>query len=84
MIMKDLQCPYCDTYQEPPDECHEQDVPHECECEKCGMIFIFYVDYYPSYRENKAPCLNDGDHKYEITNRCIYCGDEQRTKPQGG
>ena len=89
MIHDMLECPYCGEETPVPEECHEQDAPHEAGCINCEKRFIFYVTYYPSYSENKAPCLNGGAHDYQPIGgfpeeyfsgrrRCSYCGEEER------
>ena len=83
--MKNLECPYCGTMCEVPDECQEQVEHYECECESCEKIFGFTVDYWPSYTEYVCPCANGESHDYQKINgapayhfenqrQCSYCG----------
>lgn len=85
----DLNCPYCDAGLE---VCHddgfgyEEDVKHEMECSHCGKQFIFKTSVVFHYEPEKADCLNDGKHEYEITTtvpkefsemKCTICGKER-------
>jgi len=84
----DLQCPYCGTYREQPDETNESGVVHEAQCGNCEKTFGFTVDWYPSFDELKLPCANGEPHNWEKINsnheywenrrRCSYC-DEEKT-----
>jgi hypothetical protein len=64
-MSKDLECPYCGNNQ---DVCHddgfgyEEDIYHEVECERCEKNFVFTTCIYFSYSEQKADCLNGGNH----------------------
>ena len=88
-----LDCPYCEEEVNVPDECAEPNVPHEAECPHCGKNFIFYVEYYPSFVELKAPCLNGEPHDYQPIcgapaeyfvnkRRCSYCANEITLPPE--
>ena len=90
--MSYCECPYCghncgDYF----DDCHEQDVEYEHECENCEKNFIFTISYYPSFTESKAPCLNGEGHKFsqicgvpeeafKDKYKCDYCGKEETIK----
>jgi len=82
-----MNCPYCDADVEASEDSNETNIPHENECPNCGMNFIYYVEFYPSYSPSKAPCLNGEPHNYipiigvpkeyfEHKRRCSYCEDE--------
>jgi DNA-directed RNA polymerase subunit RPC12/RpoP len=80
-----LECPYCEKEVEPDDEAHEPNVDIEMECPHCEKMFIYQIEYFPSYSAHKAPCLNGGEHDYrrvwglpaeyyETLRRCYDCG----------
>jgi hypothetical protein len=82
-----MDCPYCGEEVDAPGECHNPDIAYQNECSHCDKTFVFYVEYYPSYTEIKAPCLNGGDHDYQPIvgfpveyfankRRCSYCAEE--------
>jgi len=90
--MSDLECPYCGTYREQPDETNEPSVVHEAECPNCNKIFGFTLEYYPTYEEFELPCANGEPHNWvEIhgapaefwadKRECSYCN-EQSTVEQ--
>lgn len=64
--MSYLECPYCEhDCGDYFDDQHTPDVEYEHECDECGKIFIFVIDYYPTFSGHKADCLNGADHNYE-------------------
>ena len=71
MRYEDVECPYCNTYQE---ICHddgfgyEENVRHEDKCEDCGKRFVFTTSMSFSYEGSKADCLNGGEHAVNPTN----------------
>ena len=82
-----IECPYCEKDVEPVDDCYESNIPYEAECPHCHKTFIYYVEYWPSYTANIAPCLNGGEHDLQPINgypkeffenklRCKYCQTE--------
>lgn len=94
----DIQCPYCE---ENLDICHddgfgyEEGVKHQQQCSHCYKSFVFETSISFYYEPEKADCLNNGKHIYEITTtspkefsqmRCKMCDekreltDEERTK----
>lgn len=84
--MNDCTCPYCGLTMDDPVDCYESDVIYEHECPHCEKNFIFTVGYIRTYHENKADCLNGGEHDYRKTDtypskftilRCTMCGDEK-------
>ena len=85
--MKDLTCPYCRFEQEAISDDREPDHHYERECRKCGKIFGYTIEYYPSYTEYACPCANGEPHDYQQIIgcpkewfigkfRCVYCGEE--------
>lgn len=85
----DVECPYCEKEL---DICHddgfgyEEGVKHQYECPHCGKSFVFETSISFYYEAEKADCLNDGKHDYNITKtipkefsvmRCSMCGDER-------
>lgn len=67
--MSDLECPYCEKGCEPSPDDFESNTPHEHECPHCEKRFIFTIEYYPSYMERKADCLNGSEHDWRDTIR---------------
>jgi hypothetical protein len=56
------------------------------ECPHCESMFVFRTSILYYYEPEKADCLNDGKHDYQLTNtcpvefsrmRCSMCGDER-------
>ena len=85
--MNILECPYCGTKLDDPDECHKEDVTYEYECPCCEKNFVFGVSYIRHYQSHKAECLNDGEHDYKKTAtfpvefavlRCTMCSHEKQ------
>lgn len=85
--MSELTCPYCSKEVE-PGEGREQDVTYEKECPHCEKNFVYTVEYWPSYSESQAPCLNGGEHNFEKIHgypewyfknkfRCSHCAEER-------
>jgi hypothetical protein len=85
----DLECPYCGKE---IDICHddnfgyEEGIKHQMECPYCQKIFVFETSISFYYEPEKADCLNDGKHDYQLTNtypiefskmRCSMCDDER-------
>ena len=86
--MKDINCPYC-TYGQNVDttemDCG-QDSSHEIECINCEKTYVCFVDVKILFKSQKADCLNDGKHDFELTHthpkalskmRCKSCFDER-------
>jgi hypothetical protein len=91
--MSDLNCPYCDT---DLSVCHddgfgyEEGVKHEMECYKCEKSFVFQTSISFYYDAEKADCLNDGNHDWEMTHtepscftnmQCSMCGGTRNLTP---
>jgi hypothetical protein len=87
--MSQLTCPYCGKETDPDDDQHEPDVTIEATCRKCGKTFVYTIEYYPTYTEYQADCLNGGEHDYQpvsewpedlqwVRMRCTMCDDEKR------
>jgi DnaJ-class molecular chaperone len=87
--MSDLECPYCEK---DCDVCHddgfgyEEGVKHQMECPHCEKSFVFETSISFYYEPEKADCLNDGKHDYQLTHtypkefskmRCSMCGGER-------
>jgi len=60
-MLKELECPYCEHYNEEPDECYEQDNTYFCTCENCDKVFGFNFQYYKSYDTFITPCQNEDE-----------------------
>jgi len=89
METTDLECPYCGkglNVNHDDGFGYEEGTAHEMECKHCNKSFVFYTSISFDYESEKADCLNDGKHNYEITNtcpmefskmRCSMCDDER-------
>lgn len=87
--MKDVNCPYCNSEQEIDHDGgvgYEEGVTHNQRCSDCGKTFAYTTSISFYYEPSKADCLNDGEHRYGITNThpkcfskmvCSDCGDER-------
>lgn len=86
-----LECPYCHALVRKPDECYEADTLHEMECEECGKIFGFEIEYIRHYTECILPCKNGEPHSWKPIHgapaeyfidvvRCEYCNEESNRK----
>jgi uncharacterized protein with PIN domain len=85
----DIKCPYCKeelNISHDDGFGYEEDVKHEMECLNCGKLFVFETFISFHYEPQKADCLNDGKHDYQITHtcpkefskmRCSMCNDER-------
>lgn len=72
-------CPYCDKENEDPYlEQPRVDEVFEHECEHCEKNFVFTIDWNISYSEEKADCLNGGEHNWEKI--CGYPEEVYRNK----
>lgn len=83
------ECPYCgksvkinhdDGYGYAAGKLHDQQCPH------CDKYFVYQTTIDVYHELFKATCLNDGEHKFEITKcypkrfavmRCTECGEEK-------
>lgn len=91
--MKELTCPYCEADQEPNCDNLEPNQLFKHECENCGKVFGYEIEYYPSYMECELPCANGEPHKWKVINgypveaflnrrRCEYCEEEKTFNPE--
>jgi hypothetical protein len=90
----DVECPYCGAGLEinhDDGRGYDESVLHQQECSECDRVFVFTASISYSYDAQKADCLNDGEHEYELTRtyprryaklRCKHCDDEQQL-PEG-
>ena len=84
-----LHCPYCDASQEINHDDgfgYEEGMKHEMQCSECEKNFVFTTSISFYYESEKANCLNDGKHNYQLTHtapkefskmRCSMCDDER-------
>ena len=84
-----LHCPYCDASQEINHDDgfgYEEGMKHEMQCSECEKNFVFTTSIFFYYESEKANCLNDGKHNYQLTHtapkefskmRCSMCDDER-------
>jgi len=85
----DIECPYCEKEL---DICHDdgfgytEGVKHQMVCDHCGKSFVFETSISFYYEPEKADCLNDGKHDYQLTRtypiefskmECSMCGDKR-------
>lgn len=88
---KDVECPYCDNWQEINHDDgygYEEDELYEQECNDCGKIFVYTTSITYYYEATKADCLNGGEHNLKPVEhspkifpnwlRCIDCGYEEK------
>ena len=61
-FMEDLRCPYCEKDNEVPDECYDQHETYECECSKCGKVFVFTLEYERIFYEEQCPLVPQVRH----------------------
>ena len=87
--MTDVNCPYCDSGEEINHDDgvgYEEGVTHSQECGQCKKVFAYTTSISYCHEASKADCLNDGNHKYELSSTnprcfakmiCPDCGDER-------
>lgn len=87
--MDDVECPYCETFQEINHDDgygYAENETHEQECSKCGKIFVYQTSIMYSYDVEICPCKNGEPHnlidikgcpsEYFVGKKtCTYCGD---------
>lgn len=65
---KDVECPYCEKWQE---ICHDdgfgyaEDEAHETQCNDCEKYFVFHTSISFDYEGGKADCLNGAEHAWK-------------------
>ena len=88
--MKDIECPYCEEWQEIDHDGgygYQEDEVFEQECANCEKTFTYTTGIIYVYEAYKAPCKNGGKHKlneihghprelFEYKRRCEYCDEE--------
>ena len=89
-MAKDIECPYCGTWQDIDHDDgygYEENEVYEQECSECGNIFVYQTSIIFHYNAEKAPCKNGGEHKlekihgypeefFEYKRRGEYCDEE--------
>ena len=90
--MSDVNCPYCDKEQDINNDDgygYEEDKIHNQYCSNCEKTFAYTTSISFYYYPHKADCLNDGEHKWKLSNTypkkyayyyCEDCGEEDRTR----
>lgn len=85
----DLECPYCGKELDINHDDgfgYEEGVKHKMECPHCNKYFVFETSIVFYYEAQKADCLNDKKHDYQITHtfpkqyskmRCTICDDSR-------
>jgi hypothetical protein len=81
-------CPYCGEKVELEiDEFVGEDEVYQDTCPHCGKNFIFTASFSIDYHPEKADCLNDGKHNFELTHtypefmrrmRCTMCDEDRK------
>jgi hypothetical protein len=62
--VSDLECPYCEHYQDADPDCYEPDVYYDTECDECGKVFRYSIEYVAHYSATTADCKNGGEHQW--------------------
>jgi len=85
----DINCPYCNKELDINHDDgfgYKEDVKHQMDCPHCEKSFVFTTSITFYYKPEKADCLNDGKHDYQLTQtyprewskmRCTMCDDEK-------
>lgn len=85
----DLECPYCEKWLDINHDDgfgYEEGITNKMECEHCGKSFVFTTSIIFYYEPQKADCLNNGEHNYQLSNtspkefstmRCTMCDIER-------
>jgi len=71
MELRDVECPYCESWQEINHDDgvgYEEDVLHQQECRDCNKVFTFSTGIIYCYTAYKADCLNGEEHQWRKTN----------------
>ena len=87
-----IECPYCEELiiEHNDEDIYDQDVLHSMECKYCEKTFVFRTSISFHFEPEKADCLNDGKHDYQLTHtypremskmRCPMCEDERELTP---
>jgi transposase-like protein len=88
--MNDVTCPYCEKEVEINHDDgygYEEGERHEQHCRHCDKTFVYETSISIDHEAFKADCLNDGEHKFEMTHhypkehrrmRCVDCGFERK------
>ena len=85
----DVNCPYCDaevTINHDDGYGYSENEKHEQQCDNCKKYFSYTTSILISHHAEKADCLNDGVHQYELSTtsprefshmECSTCGDSR-------
>lgn len=85
----DIECPYCEkglNINHDDGFGYVEDITYQMECSHCGKSFVFTTSISFYYEAERADCLNDGKHDYQLTHtcpkefskmRCSMCDDER-------
>lgn len=83
----DIECPYCEegiNINHDDGYGYEEGVKHNQECDHCGKTFVYETSISFYYEVEKADCLNDGEHTWEVQRgyprfllgmKCSECGE---------
>ena len=81
----EVECPYCwceVAFDYDDWFCYAEDELHELQCTECYKNFVFITSIMYSYESQKADCLNDWNHDYQLVRsweyskmRCTMCDD---------
>jgi len=91
--MEDVECPYCENWQEINHDDsygYSEDETYEQECGDCDKVFSYTTSMHFYYDAKKADCLNGGGHDWKKTiilprhwpdaRHCMACGKKERGK----
>lgn len=87
-----IECPYCGSELDDPEDCHETNKTYQHQCEHCEKYFVFILDYTVNYYPDKADCLNGSGHDLQRIHgwpriffagkrRCSMCDEEMDICP---
>lgn len=93
-MTKDLQCPYCDEWQEIDHDDgygYGEDEVYQQTCSDCHKTFTYTTSIIYFHEAQKADCLNDGEHDWQITHThpkkysemcCTMCDERRKPTPE--
>ena len=91
--MKDIECPYCGADLEinhDDGNGYAEGELHQQQCGECDKYFVFTTSISYYYEPQKADCLNDAEHNFQLTStypkcctrfQCTMC-DEEKSLPR--
>ncbi len=92
--MKDIECPYCGHEQDINHDDgygYQEGIKHQIQCHECEKTYVFETHISFHYEAEKADCLNDDKHDFQLTHtipieasemRCTMCDKERHLTDQ--